>query len=70
VDVNAFPGHIACDSASNSVLVVPIIRGGELLGVLDIDSPRTGRFTAEDRAGIEALTSAFLASLDSREAAR
>jgi GAF domain-containing protein len=69
-DVDAFPGHIACDPASRSEIVVPLVRGGELLGVLDIDSPRTGRFTAEDRAGIEALTSAFLASLDSREAAR
>jgi GAF domain-containing protein len=50
-DVNAFPGHIACDSASASEIVVPLIRGGELLGVLDIDSPRTGRFTEEDEAG-------------------
>ena len=50
-DVNAFPGHIACDSASNSEIVVPLIREGELLGVLDIDSPRTGRFTEEDEAG-------------------
>jgi GAF domain-containing protein len=50
-DVNAFPTHIACDSASASEIVVPLIRDGELLGVLDIDSPRTGRFTAEDEAG-------------------
>jgi L-methionine (R)-S-oxide reductase len=50
-DVNAFGGHIACDSASASELVVPIIRNGELLGVLDLDSPRKGRFTAEDEAG-------------------
>ena len=50
-DVNAFPGHIACDSASASEIVVPLIRAGELLGVLDIDSPRTGRFTEEDEAG-------------------
>jgi len=50
-DVNAFPGHIACDSASNSELVVPIIRDGELLGVLDIDSPKHARFTKEDEAG-------------------
>ena len=50
-DVHAFPGHIACDSASNSEIVVPLIRDGELLGVLDIDSPRTGRFTEEDEAG-------------------
>lgn len=51
-DVHAFPGHIACDSASNSEIVVPLIRSGELLGVLDIDSPRTGRFTEEDEAGV------------------
>jgi GAF domain-containing protein len=50
-DVNAHPGHIACDSASASELVVPIIRDGELIAVLDLDSPRTGRFTAEDEAG-------------------
>ena len=50
-DVNTFPGHIACDSASNSEIVVPLIRNGDVLGVLDIDSPRTGRFTEEDEAG-------------------
>jgi GAF domain-containing protein len=50
-DVHAFPGHIACDSASNSEIVVPLIRDGELLGVLDIDSPNRGRFDAEDEAG-------------------
>jgi GAF domain-containing protein len=50
-DVHAFPGHIACDSASNSELVVPIVRDGELIAVLDLDSPKTGRFTAEDEAG-------------------
>ena len=50
-DVHAFPGHIACDSASNSELVVPIVRGGELLAVLDLDSPTKGRFTEEDEAG-------------------
>jgi GAF domain-containing protein len=50
-DVNAFKGHIACDSASASELVVPIIRGGELLAVLDLDSPTTGRFTREDEEG-------------------
>src|SRR4051794_25988086 len=51
-DVHAFPGHIACDSASNSEIVVPLIRDGELIGVLDIDSPKTGRFTDEDEAGV------------------
>lgn len=50
-DVNAFPGHIACDSASASELVVPIIRDGELTAVLDLDSPRAGRFSEEDEAG-------------------
>jgi len=50
-DVNAFPGHIACDSASASELVVPIVRDGKLLAVLDLDSPHTSRFTAEDEAG-------------------
>ncbi len=54
-DVHAFPGHIACDSASNSEIVVPLIREGELLGVLDLDSPRHARFTEEDEAGIVRL---------------
>ena len=54
-DVHSFPGHIACDSASNSEIVVPLIRDGELLGVLDIDSPKTGRFTEEDEAGVVKL---------------
>jgi L-methionine (R)-S-oxide reductase len=54
-DVNAFPGHIACDSASASEIVVPLIRDGELIGVLDIDAPSTGRFTDEDEAGCVAL---------------
>jgi GAF domain-containing protein len=50
-DVHAFPGHIACDSASASEIVVPLVRDGELLGVLDLDSPKTARFTKEDEAG-------------------
>lgn len=54
-DVHAFPGHIACDSASNSELVVPIVRDGVLLAVLDLDSPLTGRFDAEDETGCVAL---------------
>ena len=54
-DVHEFPGHIACDSASNSELVVPLIRGGELLGVLDLDSPLFERFDDEDRRGLEAI---------------
>ena len=54
-DVNAFPGHIACDSASSSELVVPLIREGELLGLLDLDSTYKGRFTAEDEMGCTRL---------------
>lgn len=64
-DVHAFPGHIACDSASNSEIVVPLIEGGELLGVLDLDSPRPGRFGIEDQRGIESLARIFLESLQS-----
>ena len=54
-DVHAFPGHIACDAASASEIVVPLIHGGQLLGVLDLDSPKPARFDAEDQAGLEAL---------------
>ena len=54
-DVHLFPGHIACDAASASELVVPIVVDGELLGVLDLDSPTRGRFDTEDQAGCEAL---------------
>ena len=50
-DVHAFPGHIACDAASQSEIVIPIIRDGELIAVLDIDSPHKSRFDAEDEAG-------------------
>jgi L-methionine (R)-S-oxide reductase len=59
-DVHAFPGHIACDSASNSEIVLPLIRDGELLGVLDIDSPRHARFDKEDEAGLRPIAD-FLA---------
>lgn len=52
-DVHQFPGHIACDCASNSEIVVPIHKGGALYGVLDIDSPKLGRFDEEDQAGLE-----------------
>lgn len=52
-DVHQFPGHIACDSASNSEIVVPIRVDGSVVGVLDIDSPHIGRFTEEDQAGLE-----------------
>jgi len=54
-DVHAFPGHIACDAASSSELVVPIVRNGELLAVLDLDAPKKARFDAEDEAGCVAL---------------
>jgi L-methionine (R)-S-oxide reductase len=54
-DVHAYPGHIACDSASNSEIVLPLIRDGELVGVLDIDSPNKARFTEEDEAGCRRL---------------
>lgn len=58
-DVHAFPGHIACDSASNSEIVVPIHRDGRVAGVLDIDSPVTGRFTEADRTGLEGFARAL-----------
>jgi L-methionine (R)-S-oxide reductase len=67
-DVHEFPGHIACDSASNSEIVVPLIRDGELLGVLDLDSPRLARFDAEDRRGIEKLAQLFVASVSQAQA--
>ena len=63
-DVNAFPDHIACDSASRSELVVPLIAGGKVLGVLDLDSPKPSRFSADDQAGIEALAAIFLKASD------
>jgi L-methionine (R)-S-oxide reductase len=54
-DVHAFPGHIACDAASRSELVVPLVRDGEFLGVIDLDSPEIARFDATDAAGCEAI---------------
>ena len=63
-DVHQFPGHIACDSASNSEVVVPLIRHGEVIGVMDLESPLTGRFTQEDAAGLEAVARAFLDASD------
>jgi GAF domain-containing protein len=59
-DVEAFPGHIACDSASKSEIVVPLVKNGTLIGVLDIDSPRLARFDEEDRRGVERLAAIFL----------
>lgn len=59
-DVHAFPGHIACDSASNSELVVPLVAAdGRLIGVFDLDSPKFDRFDADDQAGLEAIARAF-----------
>ena len=63
-DVHAFPGHIACDSASNSELVVPLVdAAGELVGVFDLDSPVAARFSVEDQEGLEAIARAYLESL-------
>jgi GAF domain-containing protein len=62
-DVHAFPGHIACDSASNSEIVIPLLRGTELLGVLDLDSPKLRRFSGADQRGLEALAKIFVQSL-------
>jgi GAF domain-containing protein len=63
-DVHAFAGHIACDSASNSELVVPLLKDGRLIGVLDLDSPSLGRFSEVDQRGIEQLCEIFLAASD------
>lgn len=54
-DVHAFPGHIACDSASNSEIVLPLLRDGKLLGVLDLDSPKPARFDGQDEAGLRTI---------------
>jgi L-methionine (R)-S-oxide reductase len=61
-DVHAFPGHIACDAASRSELVVPLLRDGVVVGVIDLDSPAMGRFDAEDQAGIEAVARVYVAA--------
>jgi len=61
-DVQQFPGHIACDAASRSEIVVPLLRAGALLGVLDLDSPRLARFDEDDRLGLERLAQIFLAA--------
>lgn len=62
-DVHRFPGHIACDSASRSEIVVPLLKDGQLLGVLDLDSPTLNRFDATDQAGLENLARLFVAAL-------
>ncbi len=63
-DVHAFPGHIACDAASRSEVVVPILRAGRVLGVLDLDSPLPGRFTAEDARGLEEIVRILAGATD------
>ena len=63
-DVHAFPGHIACDSASNSEIVMPVIKNGELFGVFDIDSPSLDRFREGDRQGLEALLAVLVEATD------
>ena len=62
-DVDAFPGHIACDSASRSELVIPLVRGDTLIGVLDLDSPELDRFDADDQRGLEAIAQVFVGAL-------
>ena len=62
-DVEAFPGHIACDAASRSELVVPLVHDGKLVGVFDLDSPRLDRFDAHDQDGLEAIARIFVESL-------
>lgn len=59
-DVHEFPGHIACDAASNSEIVVPMVRAGELIGVLDLDSPKLARFDEQDREGLEQFVTTLL----------
>ena len=59
-DVNAFPGHIACDSASRSEVVVPVLHRQRVIGVLDLDSPRLARFSDEDARGLEAVAAAYV----------
>ena len=62
-DVNKFPGHIFCDGASLSEIVLPLVKNNKLLGVLDVDSPKLSRFDQEDRAGLERLVAIFLDSM-------
>lgn len=62
-DVEAFPGHIACDAASRSELVVPLVRNGELVGVFDLDSPLVGRFDEHDQQGLERIAHLFVETL-------
>jgi len=64
-NVHAFPGHIACDSASNSEIVVPLMKDSRLIGVLDLDSPKPARFDRDDAAGLEQLVRILLSSVSS-----
>ena len=66
-NVHEFPGHIACDSASNSEIVIPVRHDGEVIGVLDIDSPLVGRFSEEDKAGLEKYVSVLEAHIHSND---
>ncbi|AMP12583.1 GAF domain-containing protein [Collimonas pratensis] len=63
-DVHAFPGHIACDAASNAEIVIPVLKDGKLYGVFDIDSPSLNRFRPQDLQGLEALLAVFVAATD------
>ncbi|HUO83048.1 MAG TPA: GAF domain-containing protein [Gammaproteobacteria bacterium] len=63
-DVHAFAGHIACDAASSSEIVVPLLKGERLLGVLDVDSPRRGRFDALDETGLERIAALFAEAVE------
>lgn len=62
-NVHEFPGHIACDSASNSEIVIPLVKGEQLIGVLDLDSPVVGRFDDEDAKGLHRMAAVFLESI-------
>jgi GAF domain-containing protein len=63
-DVNTFPGHIACDAASRSEIVVPLVSGGELAGVLDVDAPNVSRFDGTDRSGLERFAEILVSRID------
>ncbi|QNM97455.1 GAF domain-containing protein [Chitinimonas koreensis] len=63
-DVHAFPGHIACDAASNAEIVLPVLKDGRLVGVFDIDSPSANRFGEADQIGLERLLACFVAATD------
>jgi L-methionine (R)-S-oxide reductase len=68
-DVHQFPGHVACDSASASEIVIPMLAGGHLVGVFDVDSPVTGRFDEEDRIGLESIVAVFVEGVGKKLAA-